>query len=461
MRFVASRGFYTTRGNWSINRHSGKTYPAIVNDSPPQLTSYQQTIRELSERLVEAQRAIRILDAIKWDTGIEQAFFASGCSELPKVDQGYYAGRSPGFDPAAKRKEFYDLERDVVARLGSFNPVGGILRRMCREYQLVVHMLENRGLAEFSQISQELYGSAGDVFHAGDPTLADFGVMMFEALTNIHDSRFLEDEEKSIDGPTAVGILQQRLHEAFGEGAGAVRVKLSDGIVSDAAAGTDYIKIRADARFSQRDLRLMEIHEGWVHVGTTLNGMHQPICTFLSKGPPSSTVTQEGLAILMEVLAFASHPARLRRVTNRIRAVHMAERGANFIEVFSFFREQGLSDQESYVNAYRVFRGSTPDNGPFTKDISYSKGFILVYDYVQLAVQKGLLSRVPLLFCGKTTLEDMRTMAQLVDEGLVTPPKHLPPQIADMNALAAWMCYSNFLNRLNLGQVEADYAGIL
>jgi len=35
------------------------------------------------------------------------------------------------------------------------------------------------------------------------------------------------------------------------------------------------------------------------------------------------------------------------------------------------------------------------------------------------------------------------------------------PQIADMNALAAWMCYSNFLNRLNLGQVEADYAGIL
>src|SRR5690606_1987122 len=121
-----------------------------------------------------------------------------------------------------------------------------------------------------------------------------------------------------------------------------------------------------------------EVHEGWVHVATTLNGANQPVCTFLSKGPPSSTVTQEGLAILVELLAFASHPTRLQRVTNRIRAVELAERGADFLEVFELFREQGLGEQESYSNTTRVFRGSTPRGGPFTKDISYSKGFILV-----------------------------------------------------------------------------------
>ena len=43
----------------------------------------------------------------------------------------------------------------------------------------------------------------------------------------------------------------------------------------------------------------------------------------------------------------------------------------------------------------------------------------------------------------------------------MVPPKFLPPQIADINALAAWMCYSNFLNRLSLERIEADYANML
>ena len=71
-----------------------------------------------------------------------------------------------------------------------------------------------------------------------------------------------------------------------------------------AAAGADYIKIRSDAMFNERDVRALEVHEGLVHVATTLNGLNQPVCTFLAKGPPSSTVTQEGLAILMEVITY-------------------------------------------------------------------------------------------------------------------------------------------------------------
>jgi uncharacterized protein (TIGR02421 family) len=189
--------------------------------------------------------------------------------------------------------------------------------------------------------------------------------------------------------------------------------------------------------------------------------MRQPVCTFLSKGPPSSTVTQEGLAILMEIMAFASHPSRVRRVTNRIRAVGLAESGANFLEVFRFFRDHGYSEVDCFWNVARVFRGSVPDGGPFTKDLTYSKGFVLIYNYVLLAVRRGLLERIPLLFCGKTTLEDLRTLAQAVDEGIVTAPAFLPPPFTDLNALSAWMCYSNFLARLNLDRIEADYANIL
>ncbi len=423
--------------------------------------AYRQTIRELSDRLVEAQRPIRILDAIKWGPEVREAFFAGGCSTQPPVDGAYYEARPLLFDPAEKRRQFGELERDVQRALGSFSPVGQILRRMCREYQTVVAMLEARGRPEFSSLSQELYGSAGDALHAGEPTLADLATTMGEALEKISRSQVLPEEEKTIGGAEAVAWLQARLDLAFQDPQRRVRVLLSDGIVADAAAGSDYLKIRREARFNERDLRLLEIHEGWVHLGTTFNGLAQPYCTFLAKGPPSSTVTQEGLAILMEILAFASHPPRVRRLANRIRAVHMAEQGATFLEVFGYFRLQGASEADSFANAARVFRGSTPTGGPFTKDITYNKGFILTYNFIQLAIKNGLLDRIPMLFCGKTTLEDVRTLAQLVEEGTVVPPRFLPPQLADLNALSAWMCYSNFLNRLDLARIEADYAGIL
>jgi len=240
-----------------------------------------------------------------------------------------------------------------------------------------------------------------------------------------------------------------------------VQVQLSDGILADAAAGADLIRIRTNGKFSERDLRIFEVHEGWVHIGTTLNGKAQPICTFLSKGPPSSTVTQEGLAIISEIFTFASYPGRVRRLTDRITAIHLAEQGANFIDVFNFYRDKGVSEHESYGNATRVFRGSTPDGGPFTKDLVYSKGFVSIYNYIRLAVRRGLLSRIPLLFLGKTTIEDLHVLADLIEEGIVVPPRFVPPQFADLAALTAWMCYSNFLNRLDLERIAYDYKDVL
>jgi uncharacterized protein (TIGR02421 family) len=324
-----------------------------------------------------------------------------------------------------------------------------------------VRMLEARGTSEFGILSQELYGSASDAFHEGGPTLADLGQILGDAIASIDQSELLKPEPRTITGEQAVKILQKRINHAFRESEGTVRVLLSDGIVADAAAGADYLKIRREAKFNERDLKVLEVHEGWVHLGTTLNGSQQPICTFLSKGPPSSTVTQEGLAILMEIITFASYPSRLRRLANRIRAVDLAEKGGDFLDVYRFFREQGLEEGESYGSAARIFRGSSPKGPPFTKDLSYNKGFIMIYNYMRLAVRKGMLDRIPLLFCGKTTLEDVRTLSQFVQEGIVAPPRFLPPQIADLNAITAWMCYSNFLNRLDLGRIQDDYSAIL
>lgn len=422
--------------------------------------AYREQIKALSDRIVQAQQPIRVLDAINWDDSVRQEFLASGCKKLPVVDAVYYREYRPlSFEPAEKKREFHDIERDLIRKLGQLNPLSLIMRRICREYQMVVRMLESRGTPDFANFSQELYGSATDVFHAGDPTLADLGSQMEETLANLMQLEFLRDEPKTLSATEAVDLLNQRINAAL-PGAG-VRVIVSDGIVADAAAGTDYIKLRGDAKFNLRDIRILEVHEGWVHLGTTLNGASQPYCTFLSKGPPSSTITQEGLATMMEILSFGSTPTRLQRLINRVRAVTIAEEGANFIEVFEFFRDKGCDIDEAWTLTSRVFRGSTSNGLPFTKDLTYIKGFVLVYNFLRLAVSKGKPQRIPFLFCGKTMIDDMKVIADLVEEGVVVPPKYLPPHFSDLMGLTAWFSFSRFMTSLNFQQLESDYANIL
>jgi hypothetical protein len=91
----------------------------------------------------------------------------------------------------------------------------------------------------------------------------------------------------------------------------------------------------------------------------------------------------------------------------------------------------------------------------------YTKGFILIYNYLRLAVEQGLLDRIDLLFVGKTSLEDQRLLAHLFEEGLLVKPYHMPHQFRDLAALSCWMCYSLFFNQLDLKKLAIDYRNIL
>ncbi len=422
--------------------------------------SYLSILRELSNRIVDAQKPIRILDAVKWSPQIRRDFFANGCQRLPNVDADYYRERCPlGFDPERKRSEFHQLEREISQKLGQMNPVTQIMRRVCREYQMVVRMLEVRGSNQFSEISQELYGSSSDAFHAGDPTLAELGLMMEQTLSSLLVDPSMQEPEKNLSAQQVVDELNRRLSAFFvGEG---IRVILSDGIASDAAAGTDYLKIRDDAMFNAQDIDVLEVHEGWVHLGTTLNGMQQPYLTFLSKGPPSSTTTQEGLAVLSEILTLKSGPTRLFKLINRVRAVTLAEEGADFVEVFRYLSGKGLDPDESYTIAARVFRGSTPQLRPFTKDIAYIKGFVQTYNFLRLAFASGRIANLPMLFCGKIVLEDLAILSDLESESVVVRPRYIPPFFQDLKGLAAWMSFARFIGQLNFNQLEVDYRHLL
>lgn len=424
------------------------------------LTPLQLTIRTLSERIVKAQKPIRILDAIKWDQSVQTAFFAKDCRELPKINAQYYAANPLSYDLGQLTAEFYAIERDIHKCLGQFSGVGNIMLRICREYRTTLNLLAARGTPEFGRIALELYGSADDAFYTGAPSLKDLAEMLRQPLTHLIREVSTQADEKCFNSQQAVELLTDRLAFYF-QDANKVKVMLSDNIVADAAAGADCLKINKDSLFSERDLRLLEVHEGWVHIATTFNGAAQPICTFLSKGAPSSTITQEGLAVITEIFTFSCNPIRVQRIIDRISGIHMAEQGANFLEVFNHFCEQGNSKEDSYKIAMRIFRGSAPELGPFPKDLAYGKGFILIYNYIRLAIQQGLLRNIPTLFVGKTTIEDLQTLTELMAEGLVIPPVYVPPQFSDLAALSSWMCFSLFMNKLDLGQLSLNYKGIL
>jgi uncharacterized protein (TIGR02421 family) len=406
-------------------------------DEPPS-RGLAARVRFLSDRLVAIQRPIRILDAIKWDDDVERAFFAARCRKLPPVTRSYYNRRRLPFDLTVKSQELQTLERAVRRSIGASDGPGRILTRMCQEYRQVLRLLTDRGTRAFAQRSARLYGSTTNHPYEDDPGRRDLHRLLEDSLQVARPAAEGTIHRTALGSDQVVTELAGRLRAYFGAAA-AVRVRPSDGIVADAAAGSDYIKIRRAARFTPPDVRLLEVHEGWVHLGTTLNGQRQPVCTFLSKGPPSATVTQEGLAVLTEILAGASYPARLARLVHRVEGVALAEAGADFLDVFHFFEGVGYDPRESYQQSVRVFRGSLPACcGPFTKDLCYTRGFLLLFHFLRAASARGLMRCVPLLFCGKTTLTDLPLLTQLVDEGLVAPPAHVPPPFQDLHALSAW-----------------------
>ena len=423
-------------------------------DANPEDT-YRQTIRELSDRVIAAQRPIRVLSAINWDDQVKQAFFDSGFKEQPRVDRDYYLGKSSKLDAADTTEELRSIEREAVMKLGPMSPAASLIRFMCEQYRLTIDLIEARGTPEFSTVSGLLYGTASDVFHVGGPTVGDLAKTMRESIEANATAIVSMVDERNIPGYEAVEILRAALDVTVGPGV--IEVIADDGIASDAAAGSDYIKMREDRFFSQRDIDLLEVHEGWVHVATTMNGLAQPVCTFLGKAAPRTTVTQEGLAVLTELLNMKSHPRRVDKLMRRIEAIQMASEGATFIDVFEWCRTGGLDEHEAWTTTSRAYRGSLPDAGPFTKDLGYGKGLILTLMYVRLAIRFGKTNRIPLLFCGKVDLLDMAVLHQLWEEGLVEPPRFVPPPFDDMPALGSTLAFSWFTAQLDLDRLAADY----
>ena len=108
-----------------------------------------------------------------------------------------------------------------------------------------------------------------------------------------------------------------------------------------------------------------------------------------------------------------------------------------------------------------IFRGSTPTGGPFTKDLSYAKGFVLIYNFIRFAISQHRIDAIPLLFTGKLVLDDLPLVGELMQQGILTPPVYLPPPFRDLAALSTWMSFSLFLNKFDLNEIQKNFRFLL
>ena len=305
-------------------------------------------------------------------------------------------------------------------------------------------------------MSRRLYGSPKDVFYNNKSKISELGQLLYSILNGIDDKTLGHDYPESLSGEKVVKELNTRFGAYFKDSS--IQAKLSDGILADAAAGGDTVKIKEGAMFSSRDVDILEVHEGWVHIGTTQNGNLQHVAKWLSKGPPRCSSTQEGLAVIMEIFTFRTYPKRARHINDRILGIDKAEDGANLLELIEFYRTEGYSEEDCVGNAKRVFRGGVVEGGaPFTKDISYCKGFVENYNFMRAAIRAGKPYLIPFLFTGKLHVDDVPLLYQKYKEGLVDFPHYLPPQFQDMNGIAVWMSFSSFLNMVDLKKIQEHY----
>ena len=72
-------------------------------------------------------------------------------------------------------------------------------------------------------------------------------------------------------------------------------------------------------------------HEAFIHVATTINGRKQNKMKILGSNYGAVTKTQEGLAVFSEFITGSIDIDRMRRISDRVKAIHMAIDGANFI----------------------------------------------------------------------------------------------------------------------------------
>lgn len=404
-------------------------------------------LEQAGAHLLEAEDRLPVLSRLNWDRSLATVFLEGGGNTLPQPDY-------VPIDPVPSR------ERIAAARclIDGTSPVHDWLRGLADTFERTAAMMANVGTADFYKYSLDLYGGPRTVIGGRKDAGLGLATRLDTVLSDFDLGCAHLASPPGLNADDLKARLDVALPQHFGDMAPSVIV--TENVSAKAAAGRDYIKLRADAAFSDLDEVQLLQHEALIHIGTNFNGQAQSRFPVLGEAHPGNARTQEGLAVFAEFISGALDPARLKRLANRVIAIDMAENGADFIELYNFFRERGPSDEpfEAFESARRVVRGGRVEGGaPFTKDSIYLGGLLDVHNYLRTAVRTGNATYIRLLFIGKIDLDDLEAMKMLRANGLIGEPRFLPPWVADMRHLLCYLAYSTFLNEIKLDRIAPQY----
>jgi uncharacterized protein (TIGR02421 family) len=404
----------------------------------------EKKISRLDEALVQAAKGVRVLDALAWPADAEEKFLSAwraGNATLPDIEPR----------PRDLRENIAALEA-IATQCREDDPAEKFLGETAKSYANAARMLGAIGTPDFTHYSVKLYRRPDHVYRLQNLTAVDAARFFLTTTDELLGSGQLQPTDFDISANDFAEWLQAQADEFFGPGT--VRVKQDPELSAKAIAGASRIRVRATAQYSQLEKDQLLHHEAFVHSATMLNGKRQRNLKSLALGAPRTTRTQEGIAVLAELVTNSMDIARLRRVALRVLAVQRALDGADFIEIFRFFLEAGQSDVESVRSAQRIFRGGAVKGGVvFTKDAVYLAGLVEVHTFMRVAIRDNRPELIRNIFAGRLTLADALRLAPLFESGWLNTPRYMPLWASDLRRLAASMAYSAFVTNIRLEKV--------
>ncbi len=268
-------------------------------------------------------------------------------------------------DVAGKRKAM-DQFLHNLALSDIPKEVAHIFSTRILDYHLLLTMMESFNTVFFYDNCVKLYGSCHK--YINNQAFYYFIEKVPEFCMPDHSSAMYQGED-------AIHYLKNKMLETFAPED--FEVKPSTSLLSDASAGRRTLKLNPIKTFTSQHLDLLLVHEGWVHLGTSLNGAAQIDQPWLGTWAPRTTFMQEGLAVLTELITGTMTTERWNKIVLRHLATSMAEKGSSIKDVYAYLRHHNMEDLDAFKLSLRVFRGVPLDGGmAFTKELLYLHGMI-------------------------------------------------------------------------------------
>ena len=347
----------------------------------------KRLIREFSDRLKEIARDLSFLGHPRYPVQELNHLFPQHPIFIRELED-----LSVPFKVNVKEKRSAITELMSEVDRSSLDPyMKEIFLTRSQDYQTLLLMMENFGKPKFYELARSLYGSSLDL---------EKKESFFNFLNQLPSFTAADQFQEMLSGEDALRYMGNRLLETFSDAD--VEVKASTSLLSDSSAGRRVLKLNPFKSYSIQQLEIFLVHEGWAHLGTSLNGAAQSEHTWLSTWAPRTTFLQEGLALLTEIITGAMTKERWDRVLLRHLATSMAERGSNIQEVYEYLRHEGLQELDAFKLSLRIFRGVPLEGGmAFTKELLYLHGLVALLRHLEL-VQGDLRS----LWIGKLSFRE-------------------------------------------------------